>query len=1067
MGVKMGSYFKNSRKMLAILLILMLIVTTCPVPVSAVAINDGVQSEAVKSVGEEKPLFLGKDKSGDGEDTLAPKIKSKLDTKLLKLTNKQAMSSGETKEKLKLQMKSSDQFISKGTSLKIDESTASEDLVFVYIRTKTSEGVKAIEPYVYKVVDEDGKNKLMAAMVEVDKLEKLENLEEVLNVTTVIKPVANSITSQGDKLHKADVVRSLNNGVIGTGVKVGVISNGVDHIADAINMGELPATVRVLSNTYGGEEGIAMMEIIHDLAPGAELYFHDCTPTTIGFNGAVDELIQAGCKVIVDDIGWFGQPYFEDGIIASHIRELVKNCEINYISSAGNSASKHYQGRYYNDGGNWHDFSSGTSPNKNIYVNVSPGQTIKAVLQWDDPFENAVNDYDLYAYNSDTGERLEYSNDTQAGGAYAIEFIEYTNYTGSSKKVALRANNRNGYAQAKTLELYVLGGSCYQYNIVPGDSIFGQAAVPEVIAAGAIDVDSPNQIAYYSSQGPVTTRSGEVRRKPDVCGAAGVRVTGAGGFSSTFHGTSAAAPHIAGIAALMRSKYPTKNGVQIRDLIQNNAVDLGSTGFDYVFGCGRADANNAFMAGNPSQGIPVTAVNLSNTQLNVKVGKKGKLGATVSPTNATNNYLTFSSSNEYVAKVDEYGYITGLTKGTARITVTGAGGITAYCDVTVDIPVSSVVLDPQYRVAKGAIMQLRAAVWPADAGDKRLMWSSSDTRVATIDSNGNVVGVGCGTTYITATSYDGPSTRCEVRVYEDLKIVPIRYAGANRYDTAEKVSQAGWQASENVVLVNAYGFADALTGVPFAYQKDAPILLTDPNFVTLPTSEEIRRLGAKNVYLLGGTGVISYEVENHLRALGYNVFRISGVDRFETAIKIGNEVMKNNTSKTAVLTTAYNYPDALAMSSYAAMNQYPILYTSTNSLNERTRAFIQQNGINKIIIPGGAGAVSDAVANELMSKGIAIERTAGPDRYTTALNIVKKYEGSFKKDRIIATGSNFPDALAGGVLAAKKQIPILLVDNTSTNDAVRAYIRANTDSNLYILGGTGVISENVLNKLIY
>jgi len=297
-------------------------------------------------------------------------------------------------------------------------------------------------------------------------------------------------------------------------------------------------------------------------------------------------------------------------------------------------------------------------------------------------------------------------------------------------------------------------------------------------------------------------------------------------------------------------------------------------------------------------------------------------------------------------------------------------------------------------------------------------------------------------------------------------IEPKRYAGASRFETSVQVSKAGWHTSQNVVLANAYGFADALTGVPFAYIKDAPILLTEANSIPLATSDEIKRLGAKNVFILGGVGVVSQKIEDELKGNGFNVFRLAGSNRFETALQIGNEVLKNNQSKTAVMTTAYNYPDALAISSYAAMNKYPILFTEASTLNSKTKEFIKNNGITKIIISGGVGAVSENIANELKSCGVTVERIAGSDRYNTAINIVTKYKNSFKNEMMIATGSNFPDALAGGVLAAKKQIPILLVDKDSAKAEVKDYIRSNCNGNMYILGGIGVISDTLINTII-
>ncbi|MGH4120706.1 cell wall-binding repeat-containing protein [Clostridium sp.] len=324
---------------------------------------------------------------------------------------------------------------------------------------------------------------------------------------------------------------------------------------------------------------------------------------------------------------------------------------------------------------------------------------------------------------------------------------------------------------------------------------------------------------------------------------------------------------------------------------------------------------------------------------------------------------------------------------------------------------------------------------------------------------------GSGTDYVAGDTFEMGSENVIFYakwIVDDSTIPTIRYQGSNRFETAVEISKAGWVSSDYVVLANAYGFADALTGVPFAYLKDAPILLTDKNSIPQFTYDEIERLGAMNIYILGGTGVISKNIESELKSNEFNVVRLAGSNRFETAIQIGNEVLMDNSSETAVLTTAYNYPDALAMSSYAAMNKYPILYTQTNILNIDTEEFLKNNGITKVIIPGGIGVVSENVAKQLRMSGITVERIDGVDRYNTAVNIAIQYESSFKDEVMIATGNNFPDALAGGVLAAKKQIPILLVNKDRVKDEVKNYIKFNVYGNMYILGGTGVIPDAIL-----
>jgi hypothetical protein len=134
------------------------------------------------------------------------------------------------------------------------------------------------------------------------------------NIRTVLPPTINAgyVTTQGDLVHGTSNVRS-NYSQDGSGMKIGVISNGVDHLADSQVSGDLPTDVTVLSNNHGGDEGTAMLEIIHDMVPGAKLYFHDCGDNTIAFNTAIDNLVTSGCNIIVDDISWPTEPYLRTG----------------------------------------------------------------------------------------------------------------------------------------------------------------------------------------------------------------------------------------------------------------------------------------------------------------------------------------------------------------------------------------------------------------------------------------------------------------------------------------------------------------------------------------------------------------------------------------------------------------------------------------------------------------------------------------------------------------------------------------------------------------------------------
>jgi uncharacterized protein YjdB len=222
-------------------------------------------------------------------------------------------------------------------------------------------------------------------------------------------------------------------------------------------------------------------------------------------------------------------------------------------------------------------------------------------MEWNDPFGRSARDYDLYLFNGGTGDLIDQSQTTQNGDDDPLEVIQYRNNTGNDMVAVLVAYSYNVPVD-KTLEIYVYGGSMYTNNVVRIDSIFGHAAVPGVLSCGAVRQTTPNDIEFFSSCGPVTLLT-ETRQKPDICGIDGVSISGAGGFGSSsagryyFYGTSAAAPHIAAVAALLKSQFPSYSATQIKQLILDNHVDLGALGYDNIFGFGRADAYSAALGG--------------------------------------------------------------------------------------------------------------------------------------------------------------------------------------------------------------------------------------------------------------------------------------------------------------------------------------------------------------------------------------------------------------------------------------------------------------------------------------
>ncbi|MEQ8198612.1 MAG: cell wall-binding repeat-containing protein, partial [Clostridiaceae bacterium] len=283
----------------------------------------------------------------------------------------------------------------------------------------------------------------------------------------------------------------------------------------------------------------------------------------------------------------------------------------------------------------------------------------------------------------------------------------------------------------------------------------------------------------------------------------------------------------------------------------------------------------------------------------------------------------------------------------------------------------------------------------------------------------------------------------EINSFISDSFMPVcRMGGADRFETAVKISKAGWNRAANVLLAYGYNFPDALSSGTLGYKLNAPVLLSYSTSLPQVTINEIKRLGARNIYILGGTGVISSNIENYFNQNGYNVTRLSGIDRFATNIAINNKVMENNPADTAIVSNAYNFPDALAIGPYAASNKYPVLFTDADSLRSETSNFLIKYNIRKVIITGGTGVVSAAVENQLKNIGIAVTRIGGADRYETALKISAAFDSSFNRGVSIAQGGNYPDALSGVVLAAKRKLPLLLVEESYIKDNVLDYIKS-------------------------
>lgn len=463
---------------------------------------------------------------------------------------------------------------------------------------------------------------VIQARIPVDKIEQVAAFDFVqfIRLPDYAVKFTGSVTSEGDEILKAAEVRLIHN-ADGSGARVGVISDGVDHAADARSTGDLPTNLEINPNLPGsGDEGTAMLEIIHDLAPGAQLAFSG-PGTSLEMLAAIDYLANdafggQGCDVIVDDLGFLAEPFFQDGAIAQKVEEVVAN-GVTYFTAVGNQANNHYEKDYIagsiNFGGNTltvHDFGKANGGASDIgqRIRIGPDATLTVVLQWNDTFFGSGNDYDLFIFNETLTDTLAASEQLQNGQSQRspLEIATYENTTAENVRVNVVIRNFNN-AAPRLLEMHYTATSfsLEEFNVPEGSVVPGQQSARGAISVGAIFVlDMGNDtIESFSSLGParIFFPNMEERNKPDLTAVDGNLITGAGGFGSDFgndairfFGTSAAAPHAAAVAALLLSGDPNLSPGEISQALESTAVDLGNSGQDNTYGFGRIDALAAF-----------------------------------------------------------------------------------------------------------------------------------------------------------------------------------------------------------------------------------------------------------------------------------------------------------------------------------------------------------------------------------------------------------------------------------------------------------------------------------------
>ncbi|HBL29221.1 MAG TPA: neuroendocrine convertase 1, partial [Acidobacteria bacterium] len=471
----------------------------------------------------------------------------------------------------------------------------------------------------------------ISARMRLEDMEALAAMPEVRKIRQAIPAFTSAINiSEGDATHGADETRGFF-GATGAGVKVCVISDGVDSLATLVASGDLPAGIDVIPGG-SGDEGSAMLEIIHDLAPGAALGFASALPDEATFAQNILDLAAAphNCNIIVDDIIYLDESPFQDGPVAQSVN-TVTAAGVLYFSSAGNEGNKTdltsgvWEGDFLASaaadpgplaGANLHDFGDGGN---SILVEFGGGNP--PILIWAEHYDlstgTASTDFDIYDMDGALTTIFDASTDVQdgvGGDDFPIEFIGGGTFGGERLLIDKFAAGTT--SSVPMLNFIVFRGELDDNRVTNGTTrghsaaanAFSVAATPAAASFDGITPDGPypglftaaNESESFTADGPRriilgptgteltpgnrTSTGGVVRQKPDITAADGV-ATAAPGFNP-FYGTSAAAPHAAALAALCKSAVPGITPAALRTALLGSAIDIEAPGVDVDTGAG-------------------------------------------------------------------------------------------------------------------------------------------------------------------------------------------------------------------------------------------------------------------------------------------------------------------------------------------------------------------------------------------------------------------------------------------------------------------------------------------------
>ncbi len=308
-----------------------------------------------------------------------------------------------------------------------------------------------------------------------------------------------------------------------------------------------------------------------------------------------------------------------------------------------------------------------------------------------------------------------------------------------------------------------------------------------------------------------------------------------------------------------------------------------------------------------------------------------------------------------------------------------------------------------------------------------------------------------------------------------------RLAGGDRIATSVALSQAAWTRDARAVLIVPAGsHVEALVAAPLAGHIDSPVLLAGSEGLSDAVIAEVERLSPLSAYVIGGTDVLSAQVEQDLTDIGVRYLaRIEGDDRYELSAAVAAELATypdQGDVEEVILAlgdaeeASRAWPDALSASALAAHTATSVLLTEGDRLPDAVADFLTEHRPDRILVVGGTAAITEGVAEEAAALADAeVVRLAGATRYATSAAVADaaREAGLRADDVLVATGLNYPDALAAGPAAARLLSPLLLVDGQNPAGAPdsTAWLKGNTSA-ITVVGGTAAVTDEVADGLL-